>query len=237
MTTKTKLQGALFDLDGTLYDYDLCHKKAKEYTAHIAEKKMGLDSHEFSKLYETSRAVVQNRLKGTAASHSRLLYFIELVFCVTGKPNLSIVTSLERAYWETFYKAMETYPGALHLLKTLRSKSVKLALVTDMTAAIQFKKLRLLKLEHLFHVIVTSEEVGLEKLYPEIFRICLEKMSIDAKFAIHVGDDYHRDVLGARAVGLKSVLFAPNNRQPHDDFGGSIVDSFEKLGQILIPQI
>lgn len=235
--TVPRLQGVLFDLDGTLYDYNLCHREALEYTAHVAEKKLGIDVNTFIELYKTSRAIVHKRLQGTAASHSRLLYFCELVFCSTGEPNLNIATLLERAYWGTFYRAMNIYPGVLHLLKMLRSKSVSLALVTDMTAAIQFKKLRILKLVHMFDVVVTSEEMGCEKPTPKIFKVCLEKMGIDAQFAIHVGDDYQRDIVGARAAGLKSVLFVLDNRVHHGDVDVNVVNSFEELARILIPQI
>lgn len=233
--TGPRLQGVLFDLDGTLYDYNLCHREALEYTAHVAEKKLGIDNHTFVELYKKSRATIHKRLQGMAASHSRLLYFCELVFCSTGKPNLNIVTLLERAYWGTFYQAMDIYPGVLHLLKILRSKSVTLALVTDMTAATQFKKIRILKLTHMFDVVVTSEEMGCEKPSPKIFKVCLEKMGIDAQFAIHVGDDYQRDIAGSRAAGLKSVLFAPDNRVHHGDV--NVVNSFKELARILIPQI
>lgn len=230
------LQGVLFDLDGTLYDYDLCHQKALEYAAQVAERELGLESREFNELYKKSRHVVHQRLSGTASSHSRLLYFNELVFSCTKKPFIPVVILLEKAYWTTFFKNMRIYPGVFSLLKKLRSSAVKLALVTDMTAAIQFEKIKLLKLANMFDVVITSEEAGHEKPDPIIFEICLKKLDVDAVSAIHIGDDYQRDIAGAEAAGIKSMLFISENKAAMRN-NINIIRSFPELEGILMAML
>ena len=55
-------------------------------------------------------------------------------------------------------------------------------------------------------VLVTSKEVGAEKPDPRMFEAALEKVNVLPQEAVHVGDQYHSDVRGAEAVGMKAVL-------------------------------
>lgn len=53
---------------------------------------------------------------------------------------------------------------------------------------------------------VTSGEVGSEKPKPAIFLAALERAGVEASEAIHVGDQYNIDVVGARGVGITPIL-------------------------------
>ncbi len=55
-------------------------------------------------------------------------------------------------------------------------------------------------------VLVTSLAVGAAKPDPAIFRIALERAGVDASEAIHVGDMYHSDIMGARSAGIRPLL-------------------------------
>ena len=55
-------------------------------------------------------------------------------------------------------------------------------------------------------VLVTSLVVGAAKPDPAIFRAALERAGVHAAEAIHVGDMYHSDVLGARSAGIRPLL-------------------------------
>lgn len=54
--------------------------------------------------------------------------------------------------------------------------------------------------------LVTSREVGVEKPDPRMFNVALEKVGVLPAEAVHVGDQYHSDVRGARSVGMGAVL-------------------------------
>lgn len=54
--------------------------------------------------------------------------------------------------------------------------------------------------------LVCSCDVGREKPAPEVFRAALERLGVAAPRALHVGDQYHSDVIGARSVGMHAVL-------------------------------
>lgn len=54
--------------------------------------------------------------------------------------------------------------------------------------------------------IVTSHTAGSEKPHPKIFLKALEDAGVDPHEAIHIGDQYHGDIVGARAVGIYPIL-------------------------------
>lgn len=57
--------------------------------------------------------------------------------------------------------------------------------------------------------VLDSSDVGVEKPDPRIFRLALERAGVRPEEAVHVGDLYSVDVLGARAAGLAAVLLDP----------------------------
>jgi HAD superfamily hydrolase (TIGR01493 family) len=52
--------------------------------------------------------------------------------------------------------------------------------------------------------VAISEEVGFRKPRPEIFRACLERLGVAPEETLHVGDRLAEDVVGARALGLRT---------------------------------
>ena len=63
-------------------------------------------------------------------------------------------------------------------------------------------------------VLVTSLEVGAEKPDPRMFQAALKKVGILPNEAVHVGDQYHSDVGGARGVGIHAVLLDRDDLHP-----------------------
>jgi putative hydrolase of the HAD superfamily len=53
---------------------------------------------------------------------------------------------------------------------------------------------------------IGANDAGTEKPHPPIFLAALERMSAEPNETLHVGDQYNSDVLGARAVGMHTVL-------------------------------
>jgi len=53
---------------------------------------------------------------------------------------------------------------------------------------------------------LTSSEVGAEKPHPPIFLAALERAAVNHGEAMHVGDQYYSDVLGARGANIQPLL-------------------------------
>ena len=60
-------------------------------------------------------------------------------------------------------------------------------------------------LDALFKVIVDSKKVGFEKPDSRIFRIALDGLKARPERAAFVGDSFDSDIVGAKALGLKTV--------------------------------
>ena len=61
--------------------------------------------------------------------------------------------------------------------------------------------------------VVISGVVGYSKPHPEIFRIALREAGVTAVEAVHVGDVYEADVVGARNAGMEGILIDRDGSQ------------------------
>ena len=90
-------------------------------------------------------------------------------------------------------------------LKGLKEKKLKLGLLTNLQTEVD-SMCRNLGIADFLDFTVTSAEVGADKPQPPIFLKALELARVQAGEAIHVGDQYQNDVLGARGVGISPIL-------------------------------
>jgi putative hydrolase of the HAD superfamily len=99
----------------------------------------------------------------------------------------------------------------------------KLGCVTDGWASVQRAKLESLGVEPLLDAVVVADDYGRDrwKPHPFPFQRCCELLGTTPAEAVFVGDNPHRDVLGARNAGLVAVRI----RRPGGYFarGGSAV--------------
>lgn len=196
-------KACLLDLDNTLYAYEPAHNAALEaaFSLLARHESFAQLSQDAARLYKAARKEIHEELHGQAASHSRILYFqrlLELASC----SNLSFAGDLETVYWDTFLERIELSEGAENLLRFLRARGIKIAIVTDLTAQIQLRKLRKLGLEPLIDAFVSSEEAGVEKPETRIFHRACKKLAVVVEDAFVVGDSYERDVMGAVRLGV-----------------------------------
>ena len=101
--------------------------------------------------------------------------------------------------------ALVLFDDVLSTLKMLKERRLILGLITNATR----EKVSLhskLGLEHYLDFVVTSQEVGADKPKPPIFLAALERAGAKAFEAIHVGDQYKLDVVGAREAGINPIL-------------------------------
>ena len=188
----------LFDTDNTLYSYDPAHKAA---LAAVRKKMVSIFSiapDDFDKAYQEARRQVKERLKGTASSHSRLLYMQRMLEILGLGSQVLLALDFEQTYWRTFLANAILFEDVKELLDDLRLLGIPTAIVTDLTAQIQFRKLIYFGLDRYFDYIVTSEEAGFDKPHSAPFQIALEKIQPDGDVVWMIGDNPITDILGAR---------------------------------------
>ena len=95
------------------------------------------------------------------------------------------------------------------LLDDLRLLGIPTAIVTDLTAQIQFRKVVYFGLDRYFNFIVTSEEAGFDKPHEAPFQIALEKKQSKGDVIWMIGDNPINDIGGARekinAITLQKI--------------------------------
>jgi FMN phosphatase YigB (HAD superfamily) len=74
-----------------------------------------------------------------------------------------------------------------------------------------------LSLRPYFDLVLSSGEVGIQKLDPGIFAAALERINASAGSSVYVGDNYWADVVGTQRAGLTPVLLDPYHLFPEAD--------------------
>ena len=138
-----------------------------------------------------------------------------------------VMDALDEAYRLPILKALPVAnAGACEVLEALSRRGLRLALICN-TGRTPGSMLRLvldrLGLKAYLRVLTFSDEVGLRKPHPEIFRRTLAALGVSPAEAAHVGDDVTTDVAGARAVGMRAIhLCHPTGASQHSNGAPSI---------------
>ena len=96
-------------------------------------------------------------------------------------------------------------PRTRELLVRLRRDGMRSAVVTNGTSASQRPKLRTTGIDALVDAIAVSEEVGVAKPEPGIFRHALAAIAADPATTLFVGDNPAADIGGAKALGMPAA--------------------------------
>ncbi len=85
-------------------------------------------------------------------------------------------------------------------------------------------------LDSCFDYYFTSKELGARKPDTAFFESIAQKLGASAENAVMIGNDYEKDISGAKKVGLKTVLITEKNgNYPDADF---VVKSFDEIKYI-----
>jgi HAD superfamily hydrolase (TIGR01549 family) len=222
----------LFDTDNTLYDYEIAHFAAYQAVSKKVLNLFKIKQSDFDKAFIEARSQVKSRLEGTAASHNRLLYFQRMLELVGLGSQVLVALDLEQTYWRTFLNNAILYDDLKKFLEKCRNLSIPMALITDLTAQIQFRKIVYFGLDHFFDYIVTSEEAGFDKPSELPFKIALEKIMPTGQNIWMIGDHIECDMAGAKkSIDATTLLF---NKGKGDNLSSKFIDaSFNKYSKLL----
>jgi len=187
----------LFDTDNTLYPYEPAHNAAQNAVRDKVVNTFSITPEEFDRAFKEARNHVKTRLQNTASSHSRLLYLQRMLEIMGLGSQVLLALDFEQTYWRTFLSNAILFDDVKELLDDIRLLGIPTAIVTDLTAQIQFRKVVYFGLDHYFDYIVTSEEAGFDKPHEAPFKIALEKMQTKGDRIWMIGDNPINDISGA----------------------------------------
>jgi putative hydrolase of the HAD superfamily len=128
----------------------------------------------------------------------------------TGLPD-GLFRAIEAAFIHR--AAWYVYPDVEPAVEQLRRAGLRLAVISNFVWGGP-ELIHDLELARHFETLVISARVGFQKPHRAIFRHALERMGVHPSEALHVGDSYAADILGARRVGIRAVLIDRNGGDP-----------------------
>jgi YjjG family noncanonical pyrimidine nucleotidase len=202
----TKITDIFFDLDHTLWDFDVNSELAfaiilkKEHpTIEIADfiEKYAPINQACWKLYQydkiTHAELRYNRLKHT---FDALEYFVS-----DGQ-----IESIAHDYIQILPENNRLFDGTIEVLEYLEKK-YNLHIITNGFAEVQYKKINNSNIGSFFKTITNSEMAGVKKPNPTIFEYALNLAQANKENSIMIGDCLEADVQGALDAGLDAIFF------------------------------
>lgn len=123
-----------------------------------------------------------------------------------GRIDYKIISAGIVAYRTAREAALKPYPGVFPTLIELIKMGLKLAVVSDAPSKEAWLRLSYLNFQHLFDVVITYDETRERKPSPMPFNLALKELNLKAEECLMIGDWAERDMVGAKAVGMKTVF-------------------------------
>ncbi len=112
----------------------------------------------------------------------------------------------------------QAFPGMREMLTALRSRGIKLGIVTNGETVIQTPNIEALDLPTLMDAILISEEEGLRKPDVALFHRAAERLAVRPEQCLFVGDNPEVDIVGAHRAGMATAWFNQDGAWPLTDF-------------------
>lgn len=134
-------------------------------------------------------------------------YFTELLRpCLPPMSEAALGETVEKALFAfDHYTSYALYPDVEPVLRALHARGLTLGVISDWGIGLG-SILREHGLNRYFDFAVISAALRYAKPHPWLFETALKRANAIPDYAIHIGDSYILDVLGARAMGIEAVL-------------------------------
>ena len=190
---KLNVDAVIFDLDGTLIDSTEIHFKVLA----MAFDRIGIP--------QPSR---RNILEAVKDGH----FDWQCVLPPDWKNRVDEVVEKTRLMRDDFYlpileEELELIQGADNMLKEISQHGMRIGLVTTTPRQDLYHKMRPLReasVDHLFEVIITTDDVQEIKPSPEPLFACMEGLGIDLHRSVYIGDA-RIDIIAGKKAGMKTI--------------------------------
>lgn len=211
------IEGVLFDVNGTLVDIRTEENDAVfRAVAHVlAYSGIALGRAEARAAYAT---VMAEQRAASAEEHPE--FDVVAIWARVVEQHATAFTRAlpaQKREWLPLHLAetqravsrrrLRLYPHVRAVLDALAAR-FPLAVVTDGQSPWARAELHAVGLDGYFDPVVVSGDHGYRKPDRRLFERALAPLGVAAEHAVYVGNDMHRDVHGAGAAGLRTVMFA-----------------------------
>ena len=202
------ITAVLFDLDDTLFDHWACTRAAladlRERLPLLGRMPVGEVETEHRRLLEDLHLRVL--AGGITVDQARVERFRRLLAFAGEAAGEEAAVDAAAAYRAAYLAHWRPVEGALELLEALHGQ-VLTGIVTNNVASEQRQKIAACGFGPLLDAVIISEEAGVTKPDPRIFRMALDQLGCQAGETVMIGDAWGTDIEGARAAGIRPVWF------------------------------
>ena len=198
-----RVKGVIFDLDDTLYSEKEYVKSGYQAVAEY----LGHEEYaeQLWKFFEEGRPAIDELLKKIGKTDKK-------------EDCLSV--------YRSHIPLIHLYEGISELLAVLKSRGVKLGVITDGRPEGQKAKMQSLGLYKIFDDIIITDELGgsqFRKPCDIAFRILQMRWRLYPEEMVYIGDNFAKDFQAPRELGMKSIyfrnregLYPPSEEEPGD---------------------
>lgn len=130
------------------------------------------------------------------------------------------------------HTSWQIYPDVISTLETLKANHYTLGVISDWGIALG-PILRNLGLTRYFDTMLVSAITRHAKPSAQLYELALQRSNSISDYALHIGDSYIHDVLGARSVGMTPVLLDRHHRLDGQPIDCITVNSLTELLDVL----
>jgi HAD superfamily hydrolase (TIGR01509 family) len=209
-----KLKAVLFDVDGTIAETEEVHRIAFNRAFEIAGREWYWSEDDYRALLKTT------------GGRERIRRFVDGIGAkVSNDEIVAMHHTKNRLYGELIEKgAAIIRPGIARLIAEANSIGIQMAIATTTSRA----NIESLFNQHFdknwpkwFDVIIAGEDVALKKPDPEVYRLALEALGLEAEVSIAI-EDSHNGLVAASALGI-AVVVTPSCYTSHEQFDGAAI--------------
>ncbi len=132
--------------------------------------------------------------------------------------------------WNKNKLLSKLYPDTIQALEMLKSKGIKIAIVSNTPKLSVDGLLEKFGFDRLFDTVCFSYETGFLKTDTEMFDIVLGNLGVSKEDAIMVGDSIETDIAGAEKAGVMAVLIDRKGTRDYVNKIRSLVEIEKFLG-------
>lgn len=189
------IKAVVFDLDDTLISEKEYIKSGFKQVANKIAKENNLDEKSIYELMMHTFGEDSNKVFNRVLDKLGIQYEIEYI-----KELIN--------YYRNHMPNIKIYNDAKYILDVLKNKGIKLGMITDGYKITQRNKLEALNISDYFEYIVITDELGREfwKPHQRPYEIIKEKLEIEYKDIVYVGDNVSKDFITAKKLGINTIF-------------------------------
>ena len=126
-------------------------------------------------------------------------------------------------------------PGILKAIEKL-SENYILCIATNAGLSdtpAMIRALERVKVQQYFKFYFSSKELKVKKPDPRFFEKICKKMGLPPQDCIMIGNDYLKDICGAKEVGMKTIFYNPSGTVREYDDANRVILSMESLTKVV----